>query len=924
VSLTFQVLGRVEALRADRPVDVGHLQQRAVLAALLADANTTVSTDLLVDRVWGTQAPARARHALYSYLSRLRRVIAADAEITRQSGGYLLALDADAVDMHRFRRLVGEADAATDDETALSLMEQAVRLWRGEPFAGLDTPWFSSIRDRLQAEKVTAQLRRNDLALDLGRHAELLADLRDEAAERPLDEYLAGQLMLALYRGGKQADALEHFRRVRARLADELGADPGAELRRLHQRILSAEPSLSLPEAGRGAVNVVSSPTPRQLPAPPAHFVGRADEIAVLNKALDAEPGSAVITAISGTGGIGKTWLALRWAHDNLDRFPDGQLYADLRGFDPAGNPLAPADVIRSLLASLEVPPERIPDDHAAQTALYRSLLANRRMVLVLDNARDTEQAVPLLPGSPSCLVLVTSRSRLSGLVARHNATPVSLETLSEVEATALLTSRLGEDRVAAEPAAAAELIEHCARLPLALGIATARAMANPGFSLHAIAEELRDEHDRLDVLATDEPAGDVRAVFSWSYQALSDRAARLFRLLGLHPGPDIALHAAASLAGFGLAETRSLLAELVQTHLLEEHLPGRYRSHDLLRTYAAERVADEDTRTRQAAVRRTLDHYLHVGFAAERHLAAHWEPIVLATPQRGVAVRPIADYRQAMEWLATEQDNMLAAIELAVRNGFDAHAWQLPWTLSTFLNRQGFRTLRVTTQQTALAAADRLDDRNAQAISHHLLGRGQAILHRFDEAFEHLHAALRRHAELGDLDGQATVRFSLTQVCMQRERPAEALDHCSVALELYRASGNQVWEAFSLSALGGCEALLGRYLQSLTHCREALELLNALDNQDGAAHTLRCLGYVHHQLGDHADAAGCLRDALALFRELGDKYHEAATLHILGDALQADDRSDQARATWKRSATILDQLAHPDADAVRTKIDRA
>ncbi|RSN24863.1 SARP family transcriptional regulator [Amycolatopsis sp. WAC 01416] len=923
MGLTFQVLGRVEALRADRPVDLGHHRQRGVLAALLADANTAVTTDSLVDRVWGAQAPARARHALYSYLSRLRRVIAASAAITRQTGGYLLALDRDAVDMHRFRRLVGEADAATDDETALSLIEQAMRLWRGEPFAGLDTPWFSSIRDRLQAEKVTAQLRRNDLALDLGRHVELLADLRDEAAEHPLDEYLAGQLMLALYRGGKQADALEHFRRVRARLADELGADPGAELRSLHQRILSAAPSLSLPAAGRGAINVVSSPTPRQLPAPPAHFVGRADEIAVLDKALDADPGSAVITAISGTGGIGKTWLALRWAHDNLDRFPGGQLYADLRGFDPAGNPLAPADVIRSLLASLEVPPERVPADHAAQAALYRSLLANRRLLLVLDNARDTEQVLPLLPGSPSCLVLVTSRSRLSGLVARHNATPVSLETLSEVEATALLTRRLGQDRVAAEPAAAAELIEHCARLPLALGIATARAMTNPGFSLHALAEELRDEHDRLDILATDEPAGDVRAVLSWSYQALSRRAARLFRLLGLHPGPDIALYPAASLAGFGLIETRSLLAELAQTHLLEEHLPGRYRSHDLLRAYAGELVADEDSGTRHAAIHRTLDHYLHAGFAAERYLAPHWEPIVLPAPQRHVAIRRIADYRQAMQWLTAEQANVLAAIELAVRNGFDTHAWQLPWTLSTFLNRQGLWTLRVTTQQTALTAADRLDDPNAQAICHHLLGRGQAILHQYEEAFEHLHTALRRYADLGDLGGQAAIRFSLTQVCMQRERPAEAVDHCSVALELYRASGNPVWEAFSLSALGGCEALLGRYPQSLTHCREALELLHTLGNQDGAAHTLRCLGYVHHQQGEHADAVGCLRDALALFRELGDNYHEADTLHKLGDALQADDRSGQALAAWKRAATILDQLAHPDVDTVRAKINR-
>jgi tetratricopeptide (TPR) repeat protein len=471
---------------------------------------------------------------------------------------------------------------------------------------------------------------------------------------------------------------------------------------------------------------------------------------------------------------------------------------------------------------------------------------------------------------------------------------------------------------------AAAELIEHCARLPLALGIASARAMANPTFSLRVLAEELRDAHERLDVLATDDPAGDVRAVFSWSYQALSLRAARLFRLLGLLPGPDIALHSAASLAGLDLAETRALLTELARTHLLEEHLPGRYRSHDLLRAYAAERAADEDTEARRAAIHRNLDHYLHTGFAAERHLAPHWEPITLDDPQPGVAVREISGYPQAMRWFAAEHVNVLCAIELAARTGFDTHAWQLPWALSTFLNRQGLWHLRTATQQTALAAADRLDDRNAQAVSHHLLGRGHAILEQFEEAVDHFHAALRRYEELGDRTGQATIRFSLTQACMQWERPAEALEHSSTALELYRATGNQVWEAFSLSARGGCEALLGRYRQSLADCHEALNLLRTLGNEDGQAHTLRVLGYTCHGLGEYAEAAGYFRDAVALFRELGDNYHEASTLSLLGDAHQAGGKPDQARAAWTRAVAILDELAHPDVDAVRVKLSRA
>lgn len=924
MALTFQVLGGVEARRSGEAVNLGHLQQRGVLAALLVDAEATVSAEQLVDRLWGDHVPARARHALYSYLSRLRRALAPEVEIIRQAGGYVLALDKDAVDMHRFRRLTTQAESATDANAALVLAEEAVGLWRGSAFAGLDTPWFSSIRNRLQTEKLAAQLYRNDLALSLGRHAELLAELHDEAVEHPLDEYLAGQLMLALYRSGKQAEALEHFRHVRGQLADELGTDPSADLQRLHQQILSAEPSLSLPESSRQTTEKVSSPTPRQLPAPPAQFVGRTDELARLNKTLDADTDSVTITAISGTGGVGKTWLALRWAHDNAERFPDGQLYADLRGFDPAADPLTPAEVIRRFLDAFELPPERIPASPDAQVALYRSLLASRRMLVVLDNARDTEQVLPLLPGNASCPVLVTSRGQLSGLVVRHNVTPVFLDTLSEQEAMSMLARRLGQDRVAAEPAAAAELIEHCARLPLALGIVTARATANPGFSLQALAEELRDAHERLDALATDEPASDVRAVFSWSYQVLSAPAARLFRLLGLLPGHDIALHAAASLAGLDLPATRSSLTELTRTRLLEEHLPGRFRFHDLLRVYAVERAADEDAEERHAAIYRVLDHYLHTGFAAERHLAPHWEPITLDAPQPGVAVRGISDYAQAMQWFATEDSNVISASELAARTGFDAHAWQLPWALSTFLNRQGFWHLRTTTQQTALAAADRLDDGNAQAICHHLLARGYAILGQFAEAIHHLHTALRHYEDLGDRTGQATIHFSLTQVCLQRERPAQALEHSRTALELYRATGNRVWEAFSLSAMGGCEALLGRHRQSLADSREALTLLRALGNLDGQAHTLHSLGYTHCELDEHAEAAGCLRDAAALFGELGDNYHEANTLHLLGDVHQAADEPDRAKAAWKRAVTIFDELSHPDADAVRTKLSHA
>ncbi|WP_216216224.1 AfsR/SARP family transcriptional regulator [Amycolatopsis aidingensis] len=922
MAVTFGVLGEIEAWRDDKPVELGHLRQRCVLAALLADANRAASADQLVDRVWGDRVPDRARHALYSYLSRLRRALRPEVEITRRSGGYLLVVDEGAVDLHQFRELTERSRSATGDGEAVDLLDRALRLWRGEAFSGLDTPWFTLLRNRLHEERLTARLRRNDLALRLSRHAELVPELLDDAAAHPLDEHIAGQLILALYRGGRQAEALEHYQRVRERLVTELGTDPGPELRALHQQVLAADPDLASPAAAEEAAAVA---VPRQLPAPPPLFVGRADEQGRLDAALSTGDGTVPVATINGPGGIGKTWLALRSAHRHLGRFPDGQLYANLRGFDPKNEPLEAADVVRGFLDAFGVPPERVPDGFDAQAAMYRSLLADRRVLVVLDNARNTEQVQPLLPGSPGCPVLVTSRDRLAGLVTTHNALPIALDTLTGPEGTALLAGRLGRERVAAEPEAVSDLIDRCARLPLALGIVAARATTNPGLSLRALADELRGERDRLtalEALTTDETATDIRAVTSWSYHALAPQAARLFRLLGLHPGWDVSLHAAASLDGSDLSTTRRLLEELTRTHLLEQHAPGHYRAHDLLRAYAAERAAEEETEpSRQAATHRLLDHYLHTGFAAERHLAPHWEAIALAPPLPGVTAREVADYPEAMAWFSTEQPNLLAAVDHAVREGFDTHAWQLPWTLSTFLNRQGYWRHRAATQQTALAAADRLGDRTAKATTHHLLGRGYAILGEDHKARTHLDRALTLFGELGDRTGQATTRFSFSQLSAQQQRPTEALEHSRHALELYRDTGNKVWEAFALSAVGRCEAMLGQDRRALAHCHEALELLRVLGNRDGQAHTLHGIGYAHQNLGEHAQAASFYQRAAPLFRELGDHYHEATALRCLGDARHAGGEPQRAREAWQRALDILDGVGHPDADAVRARL---
>ncbi|MGW6930453.1 BTAD domain-containing putative transcriptional regulator [Lentzea sp. NPDC054927] len=571
--MEFGLLGTVEVRVGDRVVDVGHSRQRCVLAVLLVEANRLVPVDVLVDRVWGEQVPHRARNAVAGYVSRLRQALPDEVRIVGRQGGYVLTVDPMSVDLHRFDHLVARARVEPDE--AVVLLADALELWRGEAFSTLDTPWLASVRSALEARRLAALLDRNDLALEQGRHTELLAELDATAAAFPLDERLAGQLMLALYRCGRQADALLRYEQVRLRLADELGADPGPELRLLHKKILTAD--LALP-VGQPAV------VPRQLPAPPRSFAGRARELTALDAVLSGR--HPVVAAVSGMPGVGKTALALHWAHRVAARFPDGQLYVNLRGFDPSGAVMTPDEAVRVMLGALGLDPLAGLD---AQVSQYRSALADKRMLILLDNARDADQVRSLLPGSPGCLVLVTSRIRLTGLVAADGAHPVAVDLLSEQESRDLLADRLGAHRIA-DSAATAEIITRCAGLPLALTVVAARA-ACTGFPLRAIAAELSEGLDPFD---GGDPATDVRTVFSWSYRAVGPQAARLFRLLGLHPGPDVSVEDAAAL--FGAPQVRPLLAELTRAHLLAERRPGRYVLHDLLRAYAVELAQIHDT----------------------------------------------------------------------------------------------------------------------------------------------------------------------------------------------------------------------------------------------------------------------------------------------------------------------------------------
>ena len=940
----FHLLGSIEARVDGRVLEVGHLRQWCVLAVLLLDANRPVPADELVDRVWGERAPQRARETLYGYLSRLRSAlaVAGDVRISREAAGYLLSVDPDAVDVHRFHRLVASARGTADAGAALELFEQALGLWHGAAFAVLDTPWLNGARTALDLARLGAELARNDLALSRGRHARLLGEMSTAAGAYPLDERLAGQLMLALYREGRQGEALACYRRLRLLLVEELGIDPGEPLRSLHQRILRADPTLLVEEStvdrpgaepvgeavgeSVGGPAAVRAQVPRQVPAPPRTFTGRVAELARLSELaeLSDQPEPSVpapLCAIVGPGGVGKTWIAQRWAHEHLSWYPDGQLYVDLRGFDSAGSPVPPSVAVRGFLDALGVAPEAIPANLDAQTALYRSLVADRRLLIMLDNARDSAHAAPLLPGAAGCTVLVTSRHQLVGLVTAHGARPFALGLLTDDEARQLLAGHLGKRRIAAEPAAVDALLRHCAGLPLALGIVAARAAVHPDLPLAALADELAEAATRLDALDAGELSVNLRAALSCSTESLAPRAARLFALFGLVAGPDVGLAAMASLATLPVPLTRALLRQLAAAHLAAEPEPDRWRMHDLVRLYAAEQAATLDEGP--AARGRLLDHYLHTAYAANRLLAPLREDIEPAPRSPGVSLAPVGDHVRAMAWFAAEHANLLAAAEQAAEGGQDAHAWQLAWAMATYLDRYAHWHDRARVHSVAWAAARRLDDRRAQVYALRGLASAQIRLGRYEEARAKLRLALELLDHLDDPALRAQLHRTLASSYARAGEPVPALSHDEQALALFEKAGNRCGQAVVLNAIGWHRAHLGEYERALPFCEQALALQQQIGDRDGAAATLDSLGYIHRHLGRYDNAVDRYQQAVDLLNDIGDRYQLADTVANLGDTFAAAGDPDRARAAWQRAVTILNELGVPAALRLRSPADR-
>jgi DNA-binding SARP family transcriptional activator/tetratricopeptide (TPR) repeat protein len=925
VVVEFGLLGPLLVRREGEEIPVPAARQRVLLAALLFRAGQVVAVDELAEALWDGEWPASARVTVRNYVKRLRQALGDldHSRIVTRADGYLIGVAAGELDLFRFEELRGQAGqcarAGRWAEASVAL-QGALGLWRGEPLAGVPSDVLARRElPRLAELRLQVAEDRFEADLHLGQHGGLIGGLRQLAAAEPLRERLVELLMLALYRAGRQGDALAAYRRARAALVGELGVEPGPGLRELHRRILAGDPALAAPAA---AAVSGPAPVPRQLPAGVGHFVGREREIGALSALAGDRPaaaGTVVISAVGGTAGVGKTALAVHWAHQVAGRFPDGQLYVNLRGFGPSGTPVTPEEAIRAFLAALGVAAERIPGGPQAQAGLYRSLLFGKRMLIVADNARDEAQVRPLLPASPGCLVLVTSRRRLDGLAAAEGAHALTLDVLTQAEAAALLERRLGAGRVAAEPGPAAEIIGLCARLPLALAVTAARAAAHPGFPLAALAAGLRGEQDRLTALDAGDPATSVRAAFSWSYRQLTDPAARMFRLISLHPGPDTTTDAAASLAAVAARRARNLLDELAGAHLLAEHASGRFAFHDLLRAYAAELAHAQDSdQERRGALTGLFDYYLaavaaamDAVFPAEKHRRP--QP---PAPARPVAPLPARSPAAARDWLDAERASLVAVTTHAAAGGWPGHAIALAAIMHRYLQVGGHFPDAQAVFASALQAARQMGDLAAQADSLRNLGLVDAWQSHYQQAAGKLRSALELYHQLGDRRGQAQTLSDLGIIDRRQGRFQQAVGHHRQALDLFRDIGDRFGESRALGNLGIVEMRQGHYEQAASHDRESLAIYRELGDRRGEAIALDNLGEVLSCQGRYQQAEDHLGRALAIYRELGHRHGEADALQNLARIRREQARHQQAAGLYRQALTIFREIGDRSSEA--------
>ncbi|MQA88539.1 MAG: tetratricopeptide repeat protein [Streptosporangiales bacterium] len=932
--LEIGVLGPLTVHRARRPVDAGPMSQRCLLGLLALRPNRAVSREEIIDVLWGERPPATHRNLIHAHVARLRRLLVPQQTqgtsarvIARVGDGYRLTVQGDQLDVLRFDGLATRAReaGARDPESAFRLYAGALGCWRG--------PVLSDLTARLRGHPAAVALSRRriavvlahaDLAIGSGRYELAAEQLRALAYEEPLHEGAYARLMLALAGSGQQVAALELFTDLRSRLVEELGVEPGVELRDAQARILRGDlPAARVSRAPAPVASVVASaqPRPAQLRADVAGFTGRADHLERLDgllAAATAEATSAVVViAISGMAGVGKTALAVHWAHRVAGSFPDGQLYVDLQGYG-SGPPLRPLQALAGLLRALGVPADNVPvePDEAART--YRSLLAGRRMLVVLDDVLDAEQVRPLMPGSPGCVVVTTSRDRLTGLVATHGAYQLVLDVLAPEDAVAVLARVLGDDRAAAEPEAAEELAQACGRLPLALRIAAANLTGRPGQSIAGHLAELR-AGDQLTELAVDgDPQAAVRVAFDHSYDHLSSPARQLFRLLGLVPGPEVSVRAAAALAGSTPERASQLLGRLAGAHLVEVRGPDRYGVHDLLRLYARERAErEEGPSEREAALGRLLDWYLYAADSAARLLYPGMLRLSVPPPSSG-ALPPVdfADAADVVAWFDAERSGLIAAVRHAAEHGPRSTAWLLADALRGYFWLRRYTIEWLAVARAGLAAAAGAGNVRAQAAAQLSLGGAYQSASAYPQAIQHYTDAFSLARRAGWTDGQATALGNLGMAYWWSGNLGQAAEHHTRALALHSRTGRLGGQSNTLLNLGLVDRDRGRLADSADHLAEALALHRRIGAQDGEAHSLAALGEVEHDLGRLVRAHEQLTRALALHRELGDRFGQVDVMCGLAAVHRDAGRHTQALDLARAALTLAGEIGHRSAEA--------
>ena len=909
-----RLLGPLEVVGPRGPATLVGVRQRALVGMLALAAGRVVTRTRLLDALWGEAPPRTAVTTLYSHIARVRQSLDAcglPGVLLTRTSGYLLAVRPDEVDADRFEQWTTQArralaaDKVTD---AASRLRQALALWRGEALADADpTGWVAAEVERLHDMRLGAQEDLWDARLRLGEHAAAVDELEKVLVTYPLRERLVELYMLALYRCGRHTEAIEAYQRLRGQLAEQLGVEPGPRAAALYTTVLRRSPVLDLEGAPAGTVA-----TPAQLPPRVGHFVGRTRELSTLDGLFGASSRVSPVGVVCGPAGMGKTALAVQWAHRVAGRFADGQLFLDLRGHDQ-DTAMPTAEALALLLRGLDVPARQIPADPAALLGLYRSVLHRRRVLVLLDNAATAHQVTSLVPPSADSLLLVTSRHQLTGLTMDHVITHVDLGVLAVDDALTLLGRVIGTDRVTREPGPAAALGELCGRMPLALRIAAAKLTIHPSRPIAELVAALTGA-DRLATLTVPGDSRSIRTVFASAYQALSKPAARMFRRLGRHPGATFTAALASTIAGARSTAAQQALGELVDAHLVADTGGGRYRFHDLIRLYAAERARPGEA---AGSDERIVEWYLVAADAANRVLdpARDRAGAVAADPPIEVPFPPDRDH--ALAFLDAERANLLPVVRHAAERGHDRAAWQLAYLLTGFHMLRGYWPDLLETSRLGLAAAQRSDDLAAQALMRGLLGMALNTTGRYEEALEHLPQALALMRAVGYRHGEGLALNNMAVAYCELGRLDAAVDTLGQALHLYQTDGNRPGATLALNNLGHVHTRMGEPDLAREHLCRALALAREIDDAHLEALILTSLGEIHLAAADHDGALEQFTESLAIRRRIGARSVEAETLRFIGVAHRG--RGDRAAAAthFGQALALARELADRPLEAV-------